>query len=265
MDDDPLAGRAGLAVHHDPALDRLVGDQVDVGVVEYQAGVVATELEVEESQRLRGRPGDRDPGPGRPGKRDGIDPIGRGKSGADVGPAVDRLDHRLRHTGLDQGEPEPLDHQRSLDRRLDHDRVAPDQRRGALLDEKLDREVERQDRRDHTERLAAGVGEVPLGAGVALGRQDPTGQAAAFFGVAVKEVDSAADLELRLGQRLAGLRRQQRAELGALDLEQVGRPVEHGGPLGNRPGRPVPAGGDRRGDDRLDFTRVGGGDLAENL
>jgi len=68
MHDQALARRAGLAVHHQPSPRDLGGDQVEVGIVEDQAAVVAAELKVEEPEGVGGGLRHRDACRGRAGE-----------------------------------------------------------------------------------------------------------------------------------------------------------------------------------------------------
>ena len=147
-------------------------------------------------------------------------------------------DHRVAHA---------LDRQRRVERRLGDHRVAGDQRRRALLDEQLDREVERAGSRRRRPsgsclviaRSSSVPGLPSVGSTRPLRRRPSVA-------LPRSKRDRPADLEPGLADRLARLACEQIGELIGDSAERVGRALERGGALGHRQASPGPLGDDGR-------------------
>ncbi len=132
--------------------------------------------------------------------------------------AGDDVDDACRHAGFEQDVAEHEGRGRGHLGRLDHRRAAGGERERQLLADDEEREIPRRDDRDDADRLAQhdaehGVAEI----GVAFAVQ----RAGERRGIA-PDVDRAADLAARLGDRLAGFQRVEAGDFVQPRLDQVG-------------------------------------------
>ena len=145
----------------------------------------------------------------------------RGQRGADLAVAGRELEHVVGNAGLVAQPDRQRGDQRGLLGGLGDHRVARGERGGGHADEDRQREVPRADRREHA---AAVEAQQVLLAGRAGQRLRRAEQHARLAGVVAQEIDRLAQLEHRVGQRLARLALAQDDELGGVGFEQVRRP-----------------------------------------
>ncbi|CAB4345644.1 unannotated protein [freshwater metagenome] len=219
---------------------------------------------MEPPKRRSGGFGNCQPGNGRAGQRDRGDAIGLRELRSNVAISEHAGENVGRHASVVEGLVEAHHGERVFQRRLDDDGVAADQRRGALLNVELDREVERKNCRHYAEWLAARVYEVVVNALEALCWQHaPPGGAARLACVAAQQADRCAYLKLRLVYRLPCLRCEQQRQLVALRVEQVGGGFKQRRSIGDGPPRPFRLRLARSSDDHADLIDRGQLNLAE--
>ena len=103
--------------------------------------------------------------------------------------------------------------ERVLGRRLEDDRVARRDRRGELVGGQVEREVERADRRDRADREASGDPDPVLRRRQQVERDDLAGHPFGLLGAEPEGQHRPVDLDQRVADRLAGLERDEPAEL----------------------------------------------------
>ena len=122
--------------------------------------------------------------------------------------------------------------QRCFRRRLEDDGAARGERRGELPARDVEREVPRDDGAHHTHGLPRGIAEEGT-----IDGQRIAGDLVRPPAVVAQRVDGHRELDLRLEQRLAVVRRFEPSELVQPGLEQVGRLGQHAAALPRREGR----------------------------
>lgn len=148
----------------------------------------------------------------------------------------DDVDDPVRDTGPLEQSRHVQGAERGLVGRLVNDRVSGGQRRGDLRTGEDQREVERGDRRDHTERAAPGVGEgVHRGvAGRAVQGEGEGGEVLVVVG-RVRDVD-----RVRQGDRLADVQALQPGDLVGLRTDQLRHPEQDAAALAAAQPGPLP-------------------------
>jgi IclR family pca regulon transcriptional regulator len=231
-------GHADLALVEEGPPRGEVHGLVDIGVVEDQHGRVAAELEVGPLEVLAGELADAAAHRGGAGERDHRDVRVRHQRLAHVGAAGEHLQHACGQPGLleDPRDVDPAGHCRARVG-LEHHGVPERQCRGDRADAQDERDVERSDHADDTDRQAARHRQSRLLAGqqVAVRHAGQRRRRVALFGGHVQgeagHPRDGADLpHVPLGELLGML------------LPEVAGATEHGGPLRVRGRRPLPLG-----------------------
>ena len=171
------------------------------------------------------------PARGRAGEGDRAHRRRHGDRRADLGGAAgDEIQHALRHAGGDKGLGQAIAAERRIRRRLEHDRVAGDQRRRDLARRDRHRKIPWRDHGHHAQRLALGVDDhvgIVVGKGLARERL-------ALDGIEAQRLRRAQDFVLAQIERLALFPRQFRGEAIDVGFEIVGGAVENLRPRGDR-------------------------------
>ena len=218
MDVDALDRAADLAVVLEGAPEDLGRDCLRVDVRQQDGGIVAAELERDPLQILRRGAGDLLARGDGAGEGDLARHRVARHPRAELVAAGDNVDDTGRDdVAQDLAEQDRVE--RREGRRLDHHRVAGEQRRRDLPDRENQREVPRSDRRDHAERLAADLHPTGLVVLHDLYRNLQTG------GV-LKPDRGAHDLFAGLGERFALLSGEQRRDALGVRLQRGGAVVE---------------------------------------
>ena len=134
----------------------------------------------------------------------------------------DEVDHAFRHARFMQRFDDPPRAERRRRGRLEHHRVAANQRRRQLPGGNRGRKIPGRNQTHHAERLADGE---HMDA-IALGGNQHAGHARAFAAEVAQDVDGAPHFALGFGQRLAFLARHVGAELIELAIHDVGGLVQ---------------------------------------
>ena len=213
LDDQPPRRGAALAGRQIGRLDDDRGGGLDVLGAPHDERVVAAELEREDLVRRLGELAvERHAGAGRAGEQQAVDARVAGERAALVGAADQQADDAFRNLRLVKAMDQELAGRRRLLRRLEHHRVAGDQRRDDVPVGQVRREIIGPEHGEHAVRLVADRDAVAE-RGLHLPLRRPLG-----IGLDrdLDLVDDRADLGPRFPQRLAGLARDQLGELGLL-------------------------------------------------
>jgi PPK2 family polyphosphate:nucleotide phosphotransferase len=237
VDEDPLDADADLAgvaegANRDPA-----DGPVEVGApVDDRPGVAA---ELEHDPLLAGARLHRPAHRGRSGEREHREAVVRDE------PVPERAAHREdahragRRPGLLHDLRDGEHREGVLGRRLEDDRASRGDRRGQLVGGEVEREVERADRGNRAGRVSPRDPDASLAAGHQVERDDLPAQPLRLLGTQPEGERRAIHLDERVPDRLAGLERDQPAQLlaaradAAADVAERGRALVGGQPAGH--------------------------------
>ncbi len=253
MDDDPRARHAGLAGRGEHTADDPIGRGVEVGVVENDLRRFAAQLERDAGEVLGGGVRDQLADRGRAGEGDLVHAGMTDQRGSDLrSPAGEDVEHARRETRLlDKSGQRERAYGRIVARLRDHGAPGRQGRR-ELPRQQEQRRVPRHDRRDHTERLVAGVHEeVRL-----VSRDHLALDLVSKPGEVVEPLGQRRHLACHLAQQLAVVLGLQFRESVGVARDQVGQPAQQPTAVGR--GVPAPLAVERAARRRDRLVDVGG-------
>ena len=223
---EPLGGAAYLPVVLHAAVDHFVQRLVKVRIVKDQQRVVAAQLEEHALERVRAFTGELLTCARAAGHADRRDLRIMGHTlGHHIAAADKEGRHACRDASLVRQLLQRQHSQRVGGRRLDNDRIAHDQRRRDLLEGQLDREVKRDDARDHTKRLTAGKDQIALKPRSVV-REHLAVQVLGALDRCAQQLDAVHGLAARLYDRLCHLLRGQLRNVLRIRFQQVCKTVQ---------------------------------------
>ncbi len=202
--DAALAGQP-----HRVACARLRGGR-EVGVVVDDRRVVAAQFQRDPAKAAGGP--DRDAGAARAGEADEIDARIRDQRSADVGTAIDDVEHAGRQAGFDYQLDQTVHDQRGLRRGFQHHRVAGGDRWRDLVGGQIEGRVEGGNGGDHADRKAHEHRELARSHRAAVQRHVTGLDANRLLCRQQHGLERAPDLRLGILDRLAGFARHQLGE-----------------------------------------------------
>ena len=254
LDDHARRGRAALARGAERRPEDPLDRELEIGVVEDDGRVLATELEVDVLEVVGCVAHHLHPGLARAGQRDHAHVRVADEPVTDrAATAVDDVHDPVRQPRLDEQLDEALAEERRVGRRLEHDGVAAHECGQHLPRGNGDREVPRRDRADDTDRHPHAHVELVA----QLGRRRLAEQAAALSGHVVRHVDRFLNVAAGLGLHLPHLVRHQVGEVVLLLDQQLAEAEQNFAALrsGNKP--PFFERRLRRGDGAVDVLGPG--------